>query len=263
MFRGFNLELKLKNDDSFKQLEQVGHKFYEDKYQQVQFSLSTFVTRINSLDGSAIQDSWFPQIDADVFISHSHRDLDTALVLSAWLWENFELTSFVDSCIWRYSFDLQREIDNEHCFIPSRGVYSYELRNHSTSHVHMMLSTALSMMIDKAECLIFLNTPNSLKAYGNTDKTESPWIYSEIATSQIIQKKEPIRRLTEAFSHFEGTDEIKKGLVITHDLDLNHLTKLKFEDLTLWLKNKNNKEHSLDTLYRLLPPIKKGKQFLK
>ncbi len=261
MYRGFNLQLEINKDDLFKRLKQVGQEFYNDNYKQVRLSLNTFITNNNSLDGSAIQNSWFPQIESDIFISHSHCDLDTALVLSGWLWENLELKSFVDSCIWGYSSDLQKEIDNEHCFIKSRGVYSYELRNHSTSHVHMMLSTALSMMIDKTECLFFLNTPNALKAYGSTDKTESPWIYSEIATSQIIEKKVPLRLLTETFSNFDGRDEIKKRLAITHDLDLSHLTKLEFEDLTLWQKNKIHREHSLDTLYRLNPAKKKANNF--
>jgi hypothetical protein len=218
------------------------------------------VNNDNSLDGSAIQDSWFPQIDADIFISHSHRDIDTAIVFSGWLWENFKLKAFVDSCIWGYSSDLQRMIDNKYCFMPARGLYSYELRNHSTSHVHMMLSTALSMMIDRAECLFFLNTPNSINSYEKTDKTESPWIYLEIASSQIVEKKEPLRLVTEMFSSFEGGGEIKKAMTMTHNLDLSHLSKLDFDDIIKWEENKSVKEHALDTLYRLHPPKEKSKK---
>jgi hypothetical protein len=260
MYRGFNLKLDLKKDEDFGRLKRIGQRLYDDNWQQVRFSLSAFISNNNSLDGSAIQNSWFPQIEADIFISHSHRDLDTAIVFSAWLWETFKLKAFIDSCIWGNSTDLQREIDDEHCFIKSRGVYSYELRNHSTSHVHMMLSTALAMMIDKSECLFFLNTPNSIKSYEETDKTESPWIYSEIATSQIVEKKEPLRLVTESFSHLEGGGEIKKALTITHDLDLSHLTKIDFDNITRWERNKIKSEHPLDTLYRLHPPKKKSKQ---
>lgn len=263
MYRGFNITLDLEGEEHFQHWKSIGQKQYAENKQLTQFSLNSFINNDNSLDGAAIQSSWFPQIEADIFISHSHKNLDTAIALAGWLYENFELTSFIDSCIWGYSENLQRAIDNKHCFIPSRNVYSYELRNHSTSHVHMMLSTALAMMIDKAECLFFLNTPNSIKAYGTEDRTLSPWIYSEIATSQIIEKKEPHRLLTETFSNFDGEDEIKKGMDMTHTLDLSHLTKLTATDFNNWQSKKIRREHALDTLYRLHPPKKKGKQLLK
>ena len=56
-------------------------------------------------------------------------------------------------------------------------MYDYNKRNYSTSHVHMMLSTALTMMMDEAECVIFLNTPNALSTKDIVHKTESPWIF--------------------------------------------------------------------------------------
>lgn len=263
MYRGFNIKLNLENETHFQYWKSLGEKHYTENSQLVQFSLNNFVNTDNSLDGAAIQNSWFPQIEADIFISHSHKNIGTAIALSGWIWENFKLKSFIDSCIWGYSNDLQREIDNEHCYIQSRGVYSYELRNHSTSHVHMMLSTALAMMIDKAECLFFLNTPNSIKAYGNEDRTLSPWIYSEIATSQLIEKKEPLRLITETFSNFDGEDEIKKSIAMTHTLDLSLLTKLTATDFNNWQSGKLQREHPLDTLYRLHPPKKKSNQLLK
>lgn len=40
--------------------------------------------------------------------------------------------------------------------------YDYNLRNYTTSHVHMMLATALTEMIDNTECIMFYNTPNSV-----------------------------------------------------------------------------------------------------
>lgn len=42
----------------------------------------------------------------------------------------------------------------------------------------MMLNGALAKMINSTECLIFMNTPNSIKAQDveNENKTASPWI---------------------------------------------------------------------------------------
>lgn len=257
MFRGFDIKLNLENVTHFQHWKKLGETQFAENSQLVQLSLNNLINSDNSLDGSAIQKSWFPEIEADVFISHSHKNIDTAIALAGWLWGNFKLKTFIDSCVWGYSPDLQRKIDNEHCYIQSKGVYSYELRNHSTSHVHMMLSTALTMMIDKAECLFFLNTPNSIKAYGTDDRTLSPWIYSEIVTSQFIQKKKPIRLINETFLNFEGTLEFKKEINVTYTLDLGHLEKLSDIDFKNWRLSQLNQEHPLDTLYRLHPAKKK------
>ena len=44
-------------------------------------------------------------------------------------------------------------------------------------------------MIDSCECIIFLNTPNSVKPREVIDKLVSPWIYSEIGVTKLITKK--------------------------------------------------------------------------
>ncbi|MCC5439660.1 hypothetical protein [Clostridium botulinum] len=46
-------------------------------------------------------------------------------------------------------------IDNNYCFNKDTETYDYIKRNYSTSHVYIMLSTALSMMIDRAESIFF------------------------------------------------------------------------------------------------------------
>lgn len=57
----------------------------------------------------------------------------------------------------------------------------------------MMLSTALNNMIDSTECLFFLNTPNSISLSNeitNEQKfTYSPWLYSELTTASIVEKR--------------------------------------------------------------------------
>lgn len=78
------------------------------------------------------------------------------------LYDEFKLTAFVDSCVWGYCDDLLKQIDNEYCKKKDGKTYDYELRNYTTSHVHMMLSTALIEMIDNTECIMFYNTPSSV-----------------------------------------------------------------------------------------------------
>lgn len=123
-------------------------------------SLSKYLLNDVIIDGKLMSEDWFPQINADVFLSHSHLDKEYAYAIAGWLNVNFGLKVFVDSAIWGCADELLSEIDNKYC-MTGRGYYSYVNRNISTAHIHMMLSTALLKMIDETECLFFLNTENS------------------------------------------------------------------------------------------------------
>jgi hypothetical protein len=257
MYRGFNLETVL-NQETIDKFYQSGKRLFDNNKAHVEQTLSSFIDTDNSLDGSSIQKTWFPQINSDIFISHSRDDTNMAIALAGWLWERFKLKTFIDSCIWGYSNDLLRLIDNKYCWQPN-GTYNYNKRNYSTSHVHMMLSTALSMMIDKTECIFFLNTPSSVRPADGIQKTKSPWIYSEIVTTQMVRENMPLRlkKLTESWLGADGDRELIKGetktFSITHDIDLKHLTEINYDDLINW-QNKYSTGNALDKLYELKPP---------
>ena len=51
----------------------------------------------------------------------------------------------------------------------------------------MMLSNSLNKMIDKSECIIFLESENSLDVKEIIKNgTSSPWIYSELIATELI-----------------------------------------------------------------------------
>src|SRR5262245_6098291 len=81
------------------------------------------------VDGELMQRAWFPQVEAEVFISHSHQDETKALNFAGYLDKHFGLTSFVDSAVWRYADDLLRAIDNKYCQNDDETMYLYEKRN--------------------------------------------------------------------------------------------------------------------------------------
>lgn len=261
MFKGFKID-GINFNDNLEHFYNVGMKMYSNYKSDIRLSLKTFLLTENTLDGSKIINKWFPEFKAHIFLSHSHRDEETAIALAGWLYENFDIITFIDSCIWGYSNELIKMLDNEYSWLDkSNGIYAYEKVMNSTSHVHMMLATALSKMIDKTECLVFYNTPNSVKSYGNADKTESPWIYSEIMFSQItrITIPERIKKLikeTKMFSALEGVDNFEKGLAISYDLDSTHLTELTISKLNDWQKYSklHKKEKALDKLYKIVLP---------
>ena len=143
-----------------------------------------------------MEEDWFPKIDADVFISHSHKDAELAKSFADWLYDSFGIKAFIDSCVWGYADELLAQIDKKYCVLmrdESGKVksYDYQKRNGSTAHVHMLLNTALQKMIDKTECLFFLNTPNSvnLDTISRETETFSPWIYGELEFSRMVRHK--------------------------------------------------------------------------
>ena len=153
------------------------------------------------LDGSRIVDTFFPNVKADIFISHSHKDVEAAKEFAKIIYVKTGLKSFIDSEVWSYADDLLKDIDFDYC-LKANGSYSYEKRNISTSYVHMMLNTALLNMLDRCECLFFLSTPNSFnKEQEIKNTTFSPWIYSELSMANAIEKRIPVRY-----------DEINKAL---------------------------------------------------
>ncbi len=265
MYRGFNLRLE-QNDfrrGCFDAFYDIGSNCISKQKDSIIERLSSFVGENGSLDGSKMQENWFPQVKADVFISHSHKDEKLAIAFAGWLKDTFGLTAFIDSCVWGYSNDLLKQIDDAYCFNGKH--YSYKKRNYSTSHVHMMLSVALTQMIDNTECLFFLNTPNSLTPDPDRNQTESPWIYFEISTSRLIRKKELKEYRVVALTEDQRTFSKEVELKVQYDLSTNHLVGINGILLRSWesiwkdLVSPNNypkcsaelKFYPLDILYEL------------
>ena len=229
----------------------------------VETDLEKFKNIDGTLQAKEIIENWFPLIKADVFLSHSHKDEELIIGLAGWLNDNFGIKSFIDSTVWGYSDELLKAIDNKYCKNESGETYSYEQRNRSTSHVHMMLSTALADMIDQCECVIFVNTQNSFKPadyFKQEGQTESPWIYSEIAMTRMIRERSPEEHrpqlgLESISASTKRLNEAReRELRISYETDLLHLTPLSLTDLKTWkIKEgqKMQKTLALDSLYEM------------
>ncbi|WP_299059558.1 hypothetical protein [uncultured Polaribacter sp.] len=214
------------------------------------------------IDGSKIQSEWFPQVKCDIFLSHSHKDVKKAKQFAGWLKNKFGLEVFIDYNIWGNINDLLQNIDDTYCYDKLKGTYSYKKRNFTTSHVHMMLINALADMMDRTECLMFFETPNSIDlkkmTHSTESLTESPWIYNELFLSKILQniqrrKKNELVKSQESVRLYADLNE---NFNPKYNVDISHLIDLSNDDLKNWLfhykDNKHqNKPHSLDVLYNL------------
>ncbi|OTQ87578.1 hypothetical protein BG30_04305 [Bacillus subtilis subsp. subtilis] len=241
MYKGYNLSL---NDVDFVEFYSSGKSYLENFKKNVEEELDKYINEEGdgSISGTQLQGNWFPEIDAHIFLSHSHADLDKAIALAGWLKQSFGLKTFIDSCVWGYADDLLKKLDNKYCR-QDDGFYNYELRNHSTSHVHMMLSTALIKMIDKTECVMFLNTPNSIESKNVVQQTSSPWIFLELAMTDLIRKSKPDRPEKKFFA--------EKSMTVYYDAPTEHLDNLVKRDLESWLYNfkRYPMDNALDNLY--------------
>lgn len=240
MYKGFNLENISEKDLLIKTDKNKSFEKYNDSnFKQIEENLNNFILNGGSIKAETIKSNWFPNIKADIFISHSHKDEQLAIKLGNWLFNNFELKSFIDSTVWKYSRDLLNKIiSNNETYIHRRNThgvtYKYQETLNISSHIDMILSTSLIKMIDNCECLFFLNTPNSINETDAIEnETYSQWIYLETYISSIINKRTPYRCSQENF-YFSNT--------VKYHVNIEHLHKLTNVELKKWLDLYNNKE---------------------
>lgn len=215
------------------------------------------------LKASEINNIIYPLEDCHVFISHSSIDKDNAKKLANWLWSNFHIKSFIDSLFWGCISDLQAEMDQKICsYNPTRRTWNYSDRNYSTAYVHMLLSNALTEMIRKTECFIFIDSNNSITIDedGFEKDTSSPWIFHELYTVNTIQPIIPERLRKDEQSIECFNESINKALefdVIEELLDLQVLYE---KDLSEWSTWQNNKEKNVEKALNHLYEMKKKRR---
>lgn len=148
-------------------------------------------------DGEKLKELLFPEIQSSsIFISHSHDDLGKAYSLKQRIeknhWEHGNKLErllkranhrdrqvFIDSYYWN-SVDVAKKI------LVKQKEKEYDPDSVS-KHLHIMLITALSKMIEACDLFLFIDGPNSLSE--NT-KTESPWIYYELQIAEMFKEIE-------------------------------------------------------------------------
>lgn len=243
MYKKFNLELNANPINYFSDISENDIEKYKNNVEKISkellkdFEESLVVTKNGTIDGNKTIQTWFPDFQADIFLSHSHKDIELAIKLACWLEKYFGVKVFIDSLLWKNINDLQQEIDKKYTYSEKTGTYNYDLRNVTTSHVHAMLSTALNDMIDSTECILFLNTPSSIELSNLKNSTFSPWIYSEIKSSNILRSIIPSRYLQKGFEQRNvrhGSAILNEELSIRYDIDLSKFYSITYESLKSW-----------------------------
>lgn len=223
-----------------------------------------------TIDGTKTRKKFFDIAKKfDVFLSHSHNDEDEALALAGYLKEKLGLSSFIDSHFWGYVDDLIEKLDMEFCLKENIfGYYfDYKKRNITTAHAHLMLSTALTEMIDSCDIFLFFNSKNSIKLLKDdivsnkqNANTQSAWIYNEIVIASTMRKKSEINYREELSNEIlnessEVYNEINISYNIENKLDeFIELTPKDLKEIVSGYKNPKNKtnEMALNHIYNEL-----------
>ncbi|EDM51058.1 hypothetical protein [Eubacterium ventriosum] len=281
MFAGFNLEINehffCSQKKTFSEYQKIGKEHLASQGKGVEKALSEYIKN-NIVDGSEIQKDWFPEIEADIFLSHSSKDTELVNAIAGWLYDSFGLKCFVDSNVWCYAGNiadmLNSDYSNKRSDVDGGYLYDHKKCLKVSEHVNTMLNVALQKMIDKSESVFLINTDKSIhinRDSNSIDLTYSPWIYMELVCSEIVRKK-PLsfyrydKKVCHAISEKYQFDEINNDLTISYNAPTQYLIKINQDVLKKW-KNQFNGKHPfpLDILYNdyFESEVEKNKKYFK
>lgn len=234
-------------------------KKYDELKEMVENNVDEQQIVTDLINGVTVQEQWFP-VDKvplfDVFISHSHKDVEKYIKpLASWLYSNLGLRCFIDSLFWQYADKLQNMMDK--CYAQrAKGKYDYNIRNYTTSHVYTMLSMALMKMMSRTECVLFVDSDNSIMYQKGQSQTPSPWIYAEISFAQNLQMTIPNRYLQRLAPVCESGGRVqmrtfseKQEMNIMYDVDLSHFYEISADTLYFAKHNGDFGNKALDYLH--------------
>ncbi|MGL2467952.1 TIR domain protein [Helicobacter pylori] len=143
------------------------------------------------LNHNKIKEAFFspfkPQLkNAQVFLSHSHADINKALEVKNYLENQIKRKVFIDSLFWDYKDDVLNKLAK------------YDDISRIEDAFTLILRESLQDMIKKCPYFVFLQSKNSVSNQGlsrNQDLlkiTYSAWIYEELKIAHSISESRPI-----------------------------------------------------------------------
>ena len=244
MFAKFNLKLS-PNDLIPSSTSDIN----ADLDKKIYTALEKYALSDGSLDASAIALDWFPEMDAKVFLSHSHVDEKIVKSFASFLYEEYGITSFIDSTVWGYADNLIELLNEKYCSDIKDDNDLLRAKNRIASFVYILLQSALTKMIDHCECFIFVNTSNSLYSTDTLIScTRSIWLYNELLMANRIRSR--------SLESHRPTEMIHSDFKLSIPVEMDELVDLTINDLNVVKINsifKDDPNVILKNLY-----IKKG-----
>lgn len=227
--------------------EEKGRELLIECKRNIQQSIDLFFdSETKIFDANAIENNWFPQIECDIFISHSHKDINKVLSFVGWLYDCFGIKAFIDSIIWENVNILAEKLEQKYfaedieCLMEPK-----EITEKAFTNSRIILNSAIEKMIDSTECFLFIGTNNSLINV----ETVSPWIYAENLFSNVVRRKKLINYRNVSICEHFMTDSINVKYKCSFD-GFKEITR--FDLMDMWKHRvAKNPFDSLDYLYKI------------
>ncbi len=146
------------------------------------------------LNHRELQEAFFspfkPQLkNAQVFLSHSHADINKALEVKDYLEEYLDAECvFIDSLFWDYKDDVLNKLAE------------YDNISRIEDAFTLILRESLECMIKKCPYFVFLQSKNSVSLNQDLLKiTYSAWIYEELRIAHSISSESRLTIMMESF----------------------------------------------------------------
>ncbi len=163
--------------------------WFQEKIQIHNNNINSFINKYGELSADDILKKIFPTPPrANIFISHSHDDVDEAKKLAYILSDKFHEDVFVDEYIWGSADRLLKQI-NKKTHPKGATNFDYSKVCFNASSMYILLANAISKVIHQCKFFIFLKSNNSLSCLA-PGHTRSPWIYFELQLINDIIKNE-------------------------------------------------------------------------
>jgi hypothetical protein len=205
----------------------VSKKIQDSKDKSIE--LADYLIGSGHISARKVLSTIFPAVNADIFLSHSHRDLKLATQIAIDIEKKTGKSVFIDSFAWGNSAKLLNIIDRKYCWDSDSNMYNYPKRNQSTTHIHMILTTALQSMIFNTKNFMFLQSECSISTEDfvkHSESTDSAWIHMELKFSQLLSK-------TVLKAAFESMDS--RTVPIIHEAPIDHLKPIDLKTFEDWL----------------------------
>lgn len=132
------------------------------------------------IDVEKLKKLYFPKIKADIFLSHSHKDIELVNFFVGYMQNHFKKKVFVDSNVWGNVYELRKNLYDDYAQIPGKiGSYYLNKSDKISDNLNIILASSLTEMIKNTNTFLFLSTDNSIN---DEYILNSPWIYHEIVT---------------------------------------------------------------------------------
>lgn len=231
-------------DENYNYLDAKMKEFIK-KVDEESFDIEKFISG-KVINVTSLSKEVFPIVEEefDFFISYSYSNVEPVNKLANYL-SKLGFKVFVDNQEWKSVYTLLKKFDEKICQT-GKNLYSYDLRNTTTSNMYSMLSIALTKVIGRSKYFILVKSEDLYKEisnYGfypnntieNKSKkyTTSPWLEHEIEIFNLIVPynkfhENYLRKIAESF----GT-ESKDSYIWEREYNLKeeYFSFLKLSDL--------------------------------